>query len=117
MNGIVKEMFTTGNVYPKSMCFDTQSMFTHVKTIKDGKYFIMRCDSVPCGKYPTWYKFSKMNISIGKFIFENGISEIIIGNHEFIIDIRDDVDNNIETCDSFKEAYFKCLMEDEMYNE
>lgn len=117
MTGIIKEMFTEGtSYYPKSMSFETKDIFKNTKLIKE-KCFIISCDSVPCGTYATWYKISEMNISIGKFIFENGISEIIIGPHKFIIDIREDEDcNDIETCASFKEAYFKCLSEDEMYN-
>lgn len=116
MVGMIKEMFT-GTGYAKAICFETKDMFNHNKTIKPGTCFVMSCDTVPCGTYPTWYGFTEINMAIGKFIFENGISEIIIGNHKFIIDIRrDDVDNDIETCNSFREAYFRCLSEDEMYN-
>ena len=113
MTGIIREFTTNG--YARSMSFETKDMFSNNKTIKSG-CFIMRCESVPCGTYPTWYRFLKMNTTIGKFVFENGLSEIIIGNHKFIIDIRDDVDNDIEYTETFKEAYFRCLAEDEMYN-
>lgn len=118
MTGFIKEMFTTGSsTYAKSMCFDTQDMFKNNKSIKHEMVFIICCDSISCGEYATYYKFSEMNVSLGKFIFENGISEIVINNHKFVIDIRNEEDcGDIEHVSSFKEAYFKCLMEDEMYN-
>ena len=96
---------------------NSEDMFKGEHVLKNGKVFILSCDTVSIGAYPTTVGFtSGINSNIAKFVFENGPSEIIIGEDEYFIDIRNESEiHDLKKFGNFRDAYSYAHMENERY--
>lgn len=116
MKVIVKEI---GNDNGKMTCIivNSEDMFKSEHSLKNGSIFILACNTVSTGAYPTTVGFtSGIHSTIAKFVFENGPSEIIIGEDVYFIDIRHEADmDDFKKFENFRAAYSYAHMENERY--
>lgn len=85
--------------------------------LPEGKKLIISCQSCPDGYYPSWVSFTHgINGQLLNFVNESGISNIIINDAEFNIDVRDECEGGCNRCFcSFVEAFSFVFVEDKRF--
>lgn len=114
MKALLKEINVNG--YSHCDIFDVAEMFDTEK-VNDKYTVILFCNTVSTGVYSSTIVCPDISKRIAKFIREFGMSEIIINDEVYTIDIREkeDFTSSFKAFSNFREAFSYCRMENSCF--